>query len=130
VTPAGRVFFDASVIGAAQRLELEWPMIVYPGHPDWPLKQDAPDEVWLTLIGRLGWVAVLRDKRVRYRPAEWHALETHRVRAVNITTNRNLGLEEQTDLLGRHMPAIVQLTAEAPGYYHLTLGGLELKVRH
>lgn len=36
-----RVFFDSSVLGAAHALVTDWPLIVFPGHPDWPLKQDA-----------------------------------------------------------------------------------------
>jgi len=125
-----RVFFDSSVLGAAHALVTDWPLIVFPGHPDWPLKQDAADEVWLSYVGERGWVAVFRDKRIRYRAAEWDALTRHKVRSVNLTTRRNLKIRQQAELFERTMPRIVSMLAEPAGYYHLTLGGLELKRRH
>jgi hypothetical protein len=123
----GRVFFDSSVLSAAHALTGAWPSIVYPGHPDWPLKQDAADEVWLTHVGQLGWVAVFRDKRIRYRPAERDALTRHAVRALSITTNRNLKIAEQASLIGEHMPRIELLVAEPPAYYTLNAAGLRRK---
>jgi len=123
----GRVFFDSCVLSAALALSDNWPSIVYPGHPDWPLKQDAADEVWLTHVGRQGWVAVFRDTRIRYRPAERDALERYTVRAVSITTNRNLKIAEQSALIGRHMAKIEILAGEPPAYYTLNTSGLSLK---
>ena len=123
----GRVFFDSSVLSAAHALIGAWPSIVYPGHADWPLKQDAADEVWLTHVGQLGWVAVFRDKRIRYRPAERDALTRHAVRAVSITSNRNLKIAEQASLIGEHMPRIELLVAEPPAYYTLNSAGLRRK---
>ncbi len=122
-----RVFFDSSVLGAAHVLSQEWSSIVYPGHPDWPLKQDVSDEIWLTHVGRLGWVVVFRDKRVRYRPAQRDALERHGVRAVSITTNRNLKIAEQAALIGEMMPQIEALAGEPPAYYTLNASGLSRK---
>ncbi len=130
MTQHTRVFFDASLLGASRELEIRWPFIVYPGHPDWPLKQDAADEVWLELIGTLGWVAVLRDKRIRYRPGERDALTSHQVRVVNLTTSRNLGIREQVELIEPKILRIRSLADEDAAYYHLTLGGLELKLRY
>ncbi|MFV2000234.1 MAG: hypothetical protein ACC654_07715 [Acidimicrobiia bacterium] len=122
-----RVFFDSSVLSAAHALSEEWPSIVYPGHPDWPLKQDAADEVWLAHVGQLGWVAVFRDKRIRYRPAERDALKRHAVRAVSITTNRNLRIADQATLIGRQMPKIEALAGKPAAYYTLNASGLTQK---
>lgn len=33
-------------------------------------QHDTPDEVWLSEIGRKGWVAVTHDCRIRYKPNE------------------------------------------------------------
>ncbi len=123
-----RVFFDSSVLGAALALSEEWPSIVYPGHPDWPLKQDVVDEVWLTHVGQLGWVAVFRDKRIRYRPAEWDALQRHAVRTVNVTTKKNLNVAERAALIGAQMLKIQALTREPAAYYTLNANGLRLKL--
>lgn len=122
-----RVFFDASVLGAAHSLSGAWPSIVYPGHPDWPLKPDAADEVWLAHVGRLGWVAVFRDRRIRYRPAELAALKGQAVRAVSITTKRDLKIEDQATLIGRQMFKIEALAGEPAAYYTLNASGLRRK---
>ncbi len=122
-----RVIFDSSVLSAALALSDDWASIVYPGHPDWPLKQDAADEVWLNHVGQLGWVAVFRDKRIRYRPAERAVLRRHTVRAVSITTNRNLKIAEQAALIGNHMAKIELLAGMPPAYYTLNMSGLSQK---
>lgn len=119
-----RVFFDTSVLGAAHILSEEWPSILHPGHPDWPLKPNAADEVWLALVGELGWVAVFRDRRIRYRPAEKKALVHHAVRAVSITTRRDLTSAGKADLIGRYMPKIEALAGRPPAYYTLNFSGL------
>ncbi len=46
-----RIFFDASLIGVARALEEDDERIIYPGHSDWPLGQEAPDEEWLRYVG-------------------------------------------------------------------------------
>ena len=120
----GRVFFDSSVLGAALILSKEWSSIVYPGHPDWPLKPDAADEVWLALVGSLEWVAVFRDRRIRYRPAERNALVRHEVRAVSITTKRDLANAAKATLIGNHMSKIEAVAARPPAYYTLNSSGL------
>lgn len=122
-----RVFFDASVLSAALALSADWPSIVYPRHPDWPLKQDAADDVWLPLVGQLGWVAVFRDTRIRYRPAERDALMRSAVRAVSITTNRNLKIAEQVTLVGGQMSKIEALAGMPAAYYTLNASGLTRK---
>jgi len=119
-----RVFFDSSVLGAALILSQEWPFIVYPGHPDWPLKKDAADEVWLAYVGNLGWVAVFRDRRIRYRPAERDALARHAVRAVSITTKSDLTNMAKAKLIGSNMDKIEALAAKSPAYYTLNASGL------
>lgn len=41
---------------------------------------DCPDERWLKVIGKRRWVAITRDKRIRYKPNELEAVIRHRVR--------------------------------------------------
>ena len=40
---------------------------------------DTPDEVWLKEIGKRGWIALTRDRRIRYKPNERDAVMRHRV---------------------------------------------------
>ena len=54
------------------------------------LAPDAPDEDWIALVGRNAWLAITKDKNIRYRAAEIEAIKQHRakvyvVRAKNAT---------------------------------------------
>jgi hypothetical protein len=40
---------------------------------------DCPDEEWLHAIGERGWIALTRDRRIRYKPNELEAVKRHRV---------------------------------------------------
>jgi hypothetical protein len=46
-----------------------------------PQDQEVEDVEWLELCGREGWVALTKDRRVRYRRYEIAAVRRHRVRA-------------------------------------------------
>jgi hypothetical protein len=39
----------------------------------------TPDEEWLRIVGKRGWVAVTHDKRIRYKPNELAAVMAHQV---------------------------------------------------
>lgn len=56
--------------------------------------QQLPDIEWLARAGRHGWVVLLKDDRVRRRPAEIEALAAAEVRAFCLT-NANLRGTEQ-----------------------------------
>lgn len=40
---------------------------------------DAADEVWLQAVGQRGWIALTRDRRIRYKPNERDAVLRHGV---------------------------------------------------
>lgn len=48
-------------------------------HQDY-FPDNCPDERWLKEIGKRRWVAITRDKRIRYKPNELQAVIRHRVR--------------------------------------------------
>ena len=59
------------------------------------LPLSAPDEDWIALVGRNRWIAITKDKNIRYRAAEIAAIKKHGamvvvVRAKN-ATGRELG---------------------------------------
>ena len=118
-----RLFFDANLIGVARVLETEKDRIIYPGHSEWPLNQDAPDEEWLRYIGERDWCVILKDRRIRYRPPQRAVLEAYQVRAVVIATNRNLTIGENAALLRRYWRGIEASLTGAPSLRHLTLSG-------
>lgn len=45
---------------------------------------DAPDEEWLEVAGRRGWVALTHNSRIRYTPNQKQAVLTHNVRLLVI----------------------------------------------
>ena len=124
--PGTRIFFDASVIGAAKLLEANDPRIVYPGHPAWLYDQDEADEVWLPLVGGDHWLTILRDRKVRFRPAEKAALVQNRVRAINVATLANLNPQATVELLETNWVAIEETLNHPPAFYHLTRAGLSM----
>lgn len=56
----------------------------------------ATDEQWLELVGRNGWIAVTKDRRIRYRSLEMQALLESGVRTFLI-----LGKDKSADELAR-----------------------------
>lgn len=56
------------------------------------LPQNASDEEWIQLVGEHGWLAVTKDKNIRYRQSELEAIKQYRarifvVRAKNVTAD-------------------------------------------
>jgi hypothetical protein len=57
--------------------------------------QGLPDEEWLSDAGRRGWVVLMKDARVRYRPAQLDAIATFGVRAFCLATRAFGALSRQ-----------------------------------
>lgn len=77
--------------------------------------QGLNDEEWIGDAGRNGWVVLMKDAMVRYRPAELQTLIDHRVRAFCLT-NANLRGAEQAERFVTNLPRIMRV-AERPGPY-------------
>lgn len=82
------------------------------------------NDKWLEVVGRNGWCAIIRDKKIRRRPSENAALERFRVGVVNVIVRRNLTSSGYVDLLERNWHRLEEVLAEPPAYYHLTKGGV------
>jgi len=52
---------------------------------------DAPDEDWIALVGRKGWVAVTKDKNVRYRIGEINAIKSFNARVIVVRAKNATG---------------------------------------
>lgn len=74
-------------------------------HDDY-FPQDAKDEVWLADVGENGWIVLTKDKHIRYRAAEIHALRTANVRAFVLTSRGDLTGAEVSQIFVKAMPAI------------------------
>jgi PIN like domain len=75
---------------------------------------NTDDDVWLAEAGARGWIVLMKDDRIRYRPRERAALEAARVQAFALTAATMTG-EEQAHLLRTHAVRIEQFCAEYHG---------------
>lgn len=73
-----------------------------------------------------GWIVLMKDGKVRYRPAELQALTDHGVRAFCLT-NANLRGAEQADRFVRNLPRIYR-AARRPGPYLYGVYAQELRL--
>ena len=77
------------------------------------LALDAPDEAWIALVGRMGWVAITKDRNVRYRAAELGAIRRHSARIIVIRMKNATGPDIAELLVsGRHR--IARFAAKRP----------------
>ena len=77
------------------------------------LPRDAPDERWIALVGRRGWIAVTRDKNVRYRAAELAAIKRHSARVLVVRAKNATG-SDIADLLVAGRRRIAGFAARTP----------------
>lgn len=78
--------------------------------------QGLPDTEWLTDAGDKGWVVLMKDDRIRYRPAELEALTTAGVRAFCLT-NANLRGAEMARRFVDQLPKITRIATEQAAPY-------------
>jgi predicted nuclease of predicted toxin-antitoxin system len=76
-------------------------------------KDDERDEVWLTEVGRRGWVVLTKDKNIRTRVIERDALLAANVRTFIVTAGNVTG-PELAELLVRHLAAITGVARRTP----------------
>ena len=71
---------------------------------------DAPDEDWVELVGKKGWIALTKDKNIRYRFAELDAIKTHKARVVVIRA-KNVTGNELGELVVKHYEKIQRFSS-------------------
>ena len=77
------------------------------------LPLDAPDEDWIALVGREGWVAVTKDKRIRYRASEYGSIEEHLARVLVLRTSNAKG-PDIGRMLASSIDRIARFAAKTP----------------
>jgi hypothetical protein len=76
---------------------------------------DTPDEVWIPEVARRCWIALTRDKRIRYSPLALRVLTDSRARLLVLVGK--LSTQESIDVFLEHRLAILRLTdAEPPPF--------------
>ena len=78
--------------------------------------QGLTDEEWLRDAGERGWVVLMKDAKIRYRPAELQVLIDHGLRAFCLT-NANLRGVEMAARFVDNLPRIVRVAQQRPGPY-------------
>lgn len=64
------------------------------------LPQNAPDEEWIQLVGEKGWLAVTKDKNIRYRQSEIAAIRSHAAR-IFVVIPKNVTADDISEILLR-----------------------------
>lgn len=84
----------------------------------------AADNDWLTLAGRQGWIALLRDKRVRHREIERAAILEASVAAF-VFTGGQVSAADVTETLIRRLDKLIRIADSEPRpfLYTITSGG-------
>ena len=77
------------------------------------LPADAPDEDWIALVGRMGWVALTKDKNIRYRTAELKSIMKNAARIVVIRAKNTTG-SDIAELLVKGRHRIARFAAKTP----------------
>jgi hypothetical protein len=78
--------------------------------------QGLADEEWLRDAGERGWVVLMKDAKIRYRPAELKILIGSGLRAFCLTNASMRGIE-MAERFAEHLPRIVRIASEQPGPY-------------
>lgn len=77
-------------------------------------RPDEKDEVWLTEVGRRGWIVLTHDRRIPYRRNECEALMRAGVRAFVMAARGDLKGEDIAAIFVRALPAIRRFAARTP----------------
>ena len=78
------------------------------------LPNNAPDEDWIALVGQTGWVALTKDRNIRYRAAELDSVRRHAARIIVIRAKDMTG-PEIAELLVKGRSSIAHIaTIPAP----------------
>ncbi len=78
------------------------------------LPPDAPDEDWLAHVGRRGWIALTKDRNIRYRTAELAAIRKHGARVV-VVRAKNATAADVAEMVVKGRRRIARFAAEPSG---------------
>ncbi len=85
---------------------------------------DCPDEDWLPVVGKSGWVVLTRDKNIRRKPNELRAFKENRVLAIVLSSGQ-ASAADTADLVIRLYPKLMRKVqnAKPPAMFTVTLAG-------
>jgi hypothetical protein len=89
-----------------------------------PADESVTDVEWLSRVGNEGWVALMKDERIRYREVERDAILAHKVRAFCLVG----GNLRAADMAERYLAALTQMNdvcrQPGPFLYAVSSAGL------
>ena len=108
--------------------------VVYPGHPLLPeVPRGSQDLDWMPFVGRMQWIALTRDRRIRSRPAELSIYREYGLRSVWIGGKQDHTPAELAAMFTRHETRLLRhATKLGAGPWALTMthsGVRELRLR-
>ncbi len=74
---------------------------------------DATDEDWISLVAQNGWIAITKDKNIRYRVGEIEAIRAHGAR-VFVVRAKNATGSDIADVLVAHLEALKRYVMRMP----------------
>lgn len=89
-----------------------WSLTTLAEHYGIPMDEDVEDVEWLARAGTRGWAVLMKDERIRRRPAELAALRAAGVHAFCIA-NASLNSDQQVQLFLEHQQQIFRRCREA-----------------
>jgi hypothetical protein len=91
-----------------------------------PADEDVADVDWFELAGTRGWIVLMKDERIRYRPSERRALLDHKVMAFCLTSG-NLRAQQMAELFLDSIEMIAAACRRTgPFLYAVSASGLRL----
>lgn len=101
-----------------------WSLVTLAEHYGIPADEAVSDVDWLELAGQNRWPALMKDEKIRYRPAERAAVWVHDVRAFYLTSG-NLTGQQMADLFISNREVIWRLAAETgPALFAVSRGAV------
>lgn len=77
--------------------------------------QDTDDVIWLREAGRRGWVVLMKDDHIRYRPGEQRAVIEAGVACFCLHPSKGLTGEDMAEVFAKALPTILRIVATEPG---------------
>jgi PIN like domain len=90
-----------------------------------PADETVADTEWLAQAGQQGWVVLMKDDRIRYRPVERAAVLDHRVRAFCLSSG-NLRAAEMAQRFIDELDQITEACSQ-PGPFLYTVSSVGLR---
>lgn len=110
-----RFYVDESALGVGKALTAARRDVVHVGHavvPDLPL--GVLDIDWIPRVAELGLIVILRDKRIRTKPAELELFRQHGLRAFWIAGKKDTSTWDQLCRLVRRWGEMERIIATLP----------------